>query len=85
MPLSPTLKRLLLISATLLFSSLAGLAMASVQPGLGADFIGRWLLGWGFVALLAIPVAWMVRFAPQPARAIVRRRKMPARHPGRLG
>ena len=60
---SNTLRRSLLVLATFGLSALAGLAMAAPHAAVGANLLGRWLIGWAAAALLLMPVAWLTERA----------------------
>ncbi len=85
MRLSTSLARLLAALAVLAVSSIAGLAMASVQAPFGADLLARWLTGWAAAAVLLAPAILLVRRTTVTPTVPVRRLKRPVRHPGRLG
>ncbi len=66
------LRRRLLVLATLGLSALAGLAMAAPHAEIGANLLGRWLVGWGAAMLLLMPVAWGVERALRPIGTVAR-------------
>ena len=73
MTTSPSrLRRSLLVLATLGLSALAGLAMAASHAEIGANLLGRWLVGWAAAAVLLLPIAWLAERALRNARVPVR-------------
>jgi hypothetical protein len=70
---SSLLRRSFLVVAALVLSALAGLAMAAPLAAVGANLLGRWLVGWAAAAALVLPLAWLAerafRSIPQPARS----------------
>lgn len=68
-----------------LASAVISLALSQVNGGLGADFVGRWLIGWASLSIWALPIAWLLTSRLPGLAAHQRRQTVPAvrRHEGR--
>lgn len=62
-------------SVAVLVSAVMGLTMATLAPGLGADFVGKLLTGWAIGLMLTLPASWL-----WVVGARHRRQRQPPRH-----
>lgn len=61
-----------------LASAVVSLALSQVNGGIGADFVGRWLIGWASLSIWALPIAWLLTSRLPGLAAHQRRQAEPA-------